>query len=486
MFPGVSDTLYAELQKFWSYYPKGYRFSPRFEMWMKARQAARRENKPLVDLPGWDGRKNMLKRKSLPAGLFRATWKDAAEALGLKFEIISKLPARLSFLPGIAPAEGEYSFQNNCATSMANAAVFGGGLVIAATGAGKTATTARFLSKLPISSLFVVDQKNLLYQTQEELSRWLDKPVGVVGDSKFQPEQHTAATIQTLQRHLNDPKFKQWFNQVEIVIVDEIHEQLNRRNFELLETIKPMARYGLTATLALTQKETRYRAYAFAGPVLFDFTYQEGVERGVLAKGRVLQLLFPPLGFSKNPNLEYRSNVIDNLYKRQAFVSIAKLLYSKERYTIALADRREHLGNLSAALDVPHSCLSGLVDQEDRVEDQEDFEAGEYRTILASRIFKKGVNIKRVDALVDLAERPSTNDARQKFGRGSRIHEDKGELLYIDFGTHTNTRLERSANARARALRAQGIPVRRVRVGGPTAALKAVEDTLLAMEREAV
>jgi type III restriction/modification enzyme restriction subunit/helicase-like protein/intein-like protein with splicing domain len=346
---------------------------------------------------------------------------------------------------------------------------------------GKTKCAADFYKSVPdYSCLFVVDQIDLLYQSQKEIESWLKEPVGVVGDLKYKVQRVTVATIQTLHRHMEDEKFEKWFRGVKIVVVDELHEQMAKRNFSLLEKIKPIARYGLTATLQLSQKPVRMKAYSFAGPVIYRFPISKGQALGVLSKGEVVQLLFPAIDdpnedqvdWNADERLEYE--VLTNNLKLYACYQIVKALVDAGRYVIVLADRVAHVQAISEQLeDIPHRVAYGEIKAKKRLKARKKFERGDIRLIVASRVFKKGLNMKRVDVIIDMAEKANKNDAMQKFGRGVRLHPDKHGLLYIDFGTQFG-KFGTAAKSRARVLKAAGIPLVKIKVNGPVQAKKAV------------
>lgn len=477
----VDPILHRKLREYWSFYKPGYLWTPSYKLWTRLKHQAKMNGDPDREVAGWDGKIRFLQHSKMPAGLFRALRKETEQELGLQFEVTYDLPS-IKFLPGFAEENGKYGFQNEAVDLMMKATRRGGGIVLSATGTGKTKLCAQYFSKLSCPCLFVVDQLDLLYQSQKEISSWLKELVGVVGDSEFQIGRVTVGTVQTLARHLKTPEFERWYDAVEVVVVDELHTQLNHSNFKVLETIKPIARFGLTATLQLQKKDVRMRAHAFAGPVIFEFPVQEGISSGVLSKGRVLQLLFPEV----EPGLtdfqeEYKIEVVENEVKRNAASLLIPRLIEEDRYVVALMDRVKHVEDLSEKLiQIPHRLAYGKIDRLSRFAAIEKFEAGSIRLILSSVVFKKGINLKRVDVILDLAEMYSKNDALQKFGRGVRLHPDKTELLHIDFGSQGG-RFHRNARSRSNAFKSSGIPIRTVKVTTPQDALREVRKEIVKM-----
>ena len=271
------------------------------------------------------------------------------------------------------------------------------------------------------------------------------------------------ATIQTLNLYRERRDFVAWFEHIDVMVVDELHEQMAKRNFNVLESVEPVAIFGLTATLQLRQKETRMKAFAFAGPVIFEFPLAEGVERKVLTKGYALQLLFKPVpvddGIKYREDLE--AQVVQNETKLAACRGLVEeLLQEMDRHVVVLTDRVAHLKDVADVLqDFPHRLAYGDVEVAERSQAKREFERDEIPLLIANKVFKKGVSIKRIDAMIDMAEGRSKNDALQKYGRGVRLHRKKTELLYIDIGTDTGSRFSKNATSRRRALQAAGIKV---------------------------
>lgn len=472
-----TDT-YKQLQDFWSFSVPGARFMPKVQDGV------------------WDGRIRFLSRRKVRAGLFRATYLEAAETLDLVFDIKEHLNQE-EFAEAPDVIDPKYDHQRRCVSAMCKAIPHGGGIVLAATSAGKTRIAAMLMYRMPERRfLFMVDQKNLLYQAQKELATALDTTVGVVGDSRFDPARLTCATVQTLKKHIGRPAFDEWLNTIDVVLVDEIHEQLSKGNLEVIDNIAPLAIFGLTATLEIKKKPVRYKAFALAGPVIFRFSIEEGMKKGVLQKGSVIQLVFDKVAEYRTSSAaeEYDMEVIENEQKHKAAYWLTHLLVDyHKRHVVQLVDRLEHLRRMGLQMhDVDYATMFGGVSKLQREESIDAFEDGVIKLMIANQVMKKGVSIKIIDAIIDMAERKSANDAIQKFGRGVRQHENQTPLLHIDFATarsndphYERDELSRAGKARARAFRAEHIPFYRVRVHSAKDALKAVSK-LLKMQKEMV
>ena len=101
----------------------------------------------------------------------------------------------------------------------------GFGTINAATGAGKTLITAEIIRRMATKTLWIINQKELLYQTKESFEKELGLDIGIIGDGKFEPKDITVATIQTLNKKVKDMETKtlEYLNSIAFVITDEAH-----------------------------------------------------------------------------------------------------------------------------------------------------------------------------------------------------------------------------------------------------------------------
>ena len=453
---------YDTLIKYWSFSVPNFRFIGR-------------------RFPGWDGKIKLLKRDRVPAGLFWATRKDIEEKEHVKFIIDYQMEGcRRTHRSKWLKSEGKYNFQNRCARDMAFAAKMGtGGLILSATASGKTRISAMLASMLDCEILFIVDQLVLLRQAQSEIAKHLGEKVGYVGESKFELERVTIATIQTLHLHRSDPRFLEWFKRVDIIIVDEIHESMNKSNFDVVKIAEPLCTFGLTATLALSQKPIRLKAYALTGPIIYEYPVQRGMQEGVLSKGICIQLQYE----NSLDNIAgwdaveaYDKKVVRNEERNHLIARLVNKAVKLNKYVIIVAERLKHLEKLAQHLDsfkVKYKIVAGTykgkgIAVTTRMKSKDKFEAGKIKVLLVNKVFKKGIDIKRVDLIINAAARPNSNDVIQIFGRGLRKHKDKTGLICFDISDvdhrdkdcSKKNWLHVASKRRMRALKKAGITVK--------------------------
>lgn len=428
----------------------------------------------------WDGYKNLLLRGRVASGLFLERRRLLEKKYNLIIDDLRKFP-EFQKLPASSRTR---DYQEEAVLAMIKASNTGG-IVLAATGVGKTFIAALYFKYLIGRGVMVVDELTLLAQSKTEIESVIGEDVGVVGNSMFIPRRVSVATVQTLHRHRRDPRFQKWFQSLDVIIIDEIHVAINRRNIDVVSTLKPLAVFGLTATLQLDKPEVRFPVTALTGPVVFRYSIQEGVEAEHLTRGRICFVDFRDDLPKKTPGYttkeegwvdgwkraaDYRYRIATNDARNKCIEAITREGLVRGKKIIVLAEQIDHLKLLSELLDdVPHRVLSGdkelSGDSRLRIKAMRDMDAGKVQLLLASRVFGKGVNIRRVDVIIDATGLPGRDSAIQRYGRGVRTAEGKEELLYVDISDKGN-RFAASTKLREKALLETGASAYRINWNG--------------------
>lgn len=398
-------------------------------------------------------------------GLFLALRKEL-ETAGQRFEIEDERVTP-DFTDKRTFQAAPRADQETCVERMIKASSTGG-IILNATGTGKTFIAALYFSKLKGQGVFIVDELTLAYQAQKELETLLGEPVGLIGDGKHKPQRITIALAQSLQRKITQKETVAWGRNQNVVIVDEFHQNLNARTREIIGMIQPNAVFGLTATLRLKKKHISMLAYELAGPVLFDFQYNEALKEGVLAPGVVIGVdLLRSHPKKLDPAETYRMMIVEDDRRNKLICDIAREGLKRGKHVTILVDRPGHVKILSKQFeDIPHSKVYGARKVAARIEAKRKFEEEEKSLLIANRVFKKGINIKIIDVIIDGANLGNEDDAVQKFGRGVRILDGKRGLLYFDVGDRRprdaefdSNRFSRATKRRRKAFAALNVPV---------------------------
>lgn len=434
------------LRKFFSYKSDGYFFAPSYQS------------------GSWDGITCLIRREMVATGLFLALRKEM-ETAGLRFEIEDERDTT-EFTKREFHATPR-SDQISCVEKMIVASNTGG-LILSATGVGKTFIAALYFSKLKGSGVFIVDERTLAYQAQKEIETLLGEPVGLIGDGKYKPQRITVALAQSLQRKITQKETVAWGQQQDAVFIDEIHQNLNARTREIIGMIRPNAVFGLTATLRLKKKNIAMLAYEIAGPVLHDFQYNAALKEGVLAPGVVIGVdLLRSHPRKMDAALSYKMMIVEDEKRNDLIQQLAREGLKRGKHVTILVDRPGHVKLLSKGFeDIPHSKVYGARTVKSRLASKANFEKETRNLLIANRVFKKGINIKIIDVIIDGAGLGNEDDAVQKFGRGVRILDGKRGLIYFDIGDKRplnaefdSNRFSRATKRRRKALAALNVPV---------------------------
>lgn len=402
----------------------------------------------------WDGLKCLLNYSKVGLGLFLHL-KPELDQAGYQFEIEDRREPLPLTKPGWHPKSRPW--QKHAVIAMSNST---GGLVLAATGTGKTFAVADFVRRLDCPACFVVDELTLLEQSRRALEELTGEAVGVIGRGEFNIQRLNVATVQTLHRQRHNPKFKSWANNV-VILIDEFHVALNKSNVDVVSALKPRAVFGLTATLQLVKTDVLYRALALCGPVLFRYSIEQGQNDGYLTRGLVCCVKVVQSSRGWQRDTEYQDLIVDSSYRNRCVTALVREGLRRGRRIVVLVERLRHLKTLSAMLrEVPHKCLSGKFSKHkgERIDAAAAMDAGKLPLILATRVFGKGIDISTLDVTVDATAMSSIDNAQQRYGRGVRRAEGKSGLIHFDISDVGNI-FASNASGRTEALRALNVPV---------------------------
>lgn len=415
----------------------------------------------------WDGITKLIKHRRIQIGAF-LQFKEEAEQKGHSFDIDDQRK-RPKFIK--LGKQSDRVYQVECMSALVKHSNCGG-TVLCATGTGKTFIAGMYFKILDGAGCFVVDELTLLQQAKDDIEKVLGEKVGEIGDQKFQPCRITIATVQTLHKHRKDKRFVPWMKSLQVMFIDEVHQQINRRNLETVASIQPKAVFGLTATLQLKQRKIIAKITSLTGPIIYRYPLKKGVEEKYLTPGVAIgvDIIRPVhrdayIGKSVDYQSLYETHIVRSRRRNDLIEGLVREGVRRGKFIIVLVERVAHVNKLFRRLeDLKIKKIFGKVDVWDRVAAKKKFEKGSVQVIIANKVFKKGISINRVDVIIDGACMSSKNDSVQKYGRGVRLCSDKLGLLYFDIGEKPEGQspahsLSRATGKRRRALKAEGIAV---------------------------
>lgn len=268
------------------------------------------------------------------------------------------------------------------------------------------------------------------------LRRFVPK-VGMIGDGVKRRERVTVITAGSLAHADGDADF---------LFADEVH-QLATINFSttLASRYRYSRNFGLSATPYARMDNAHEVLEPLFGPMVFELTYQQAVELGLVVPVRVKWL---PIRLSHNPAERFKNRVarkrhgIWTNHERNRMIAEAVREYPETHQILILVETIEHAVYLGAQLPeftlvysnmAPYNCAAykkmGLLPkdykplsdiQKHNYRDQ--FERGELRKVIATDVWATGVDFEQLNLLVRADDRDSDIVDVQGPGRVSRIY----------------------------------------------------------------
>ncbi|MDF2947488.1 MAG: helicase [Bacillales bacterium] len=321
------------------------------------------------------------------------------------------------------------------------------GLVVSATGTGKTYLSAFDVRKFqPKRMLFVVHREQILQKAKSDFKRILggiDKDFGILsGSNKETGAKYLFATIQTISKE----SYLQQFDPEEFdyILIDEVHKAGAKSYHNVIDYFKPKFIMGMTATPERTDDFNIYELFDYN--VAYEIRLQEALEEDMLC----------PFYYFGVTDLEFNGEMIDDTTILSKLVTdervnhmIDKIEYygfSGEKVKgLIFCSRKEEAIRLSEALNdrgYATVALTGDDSQEHRIHQVNRLENGALDYIITVDIFNEGIDIPCVNQVVMLRQTQSSIIFIQQLGRGLRKHDTKNFVTIIDFiGNYRNNYL---------------------------------------------
>ena len=322
------------------------------------------------------------------------------------------------------------------------AASYQRGLVVMATGLGKTFLAAFDAQQLGAHRvLFVAHREEILLQAEETFQRVMPKTrVGrYYGDSRDSEAHMLFASVQTLHRTSHLERFSA--DHFDYIVVDEFHHAAAHTYLRLLQHFRPKFLLGLTATpdrsdqsdiLSLCDDNLVYNRNLFDGinagllcPFSYYGIYDENVnyEEIPWRNGRfdpnALSTKLATLGRARHALSEWREK---GLKRTLAFcISTRHADFMSEQF------------NRSGVPSVSVHTRSDI-DRHDAIQRLND---GSVSVVFSVDLFNEGVDVPDIDTVMMLRPTDSKVLFLQQIGRGLRRSDRKDRLVILDFiGNH--------------------------------------------------
>ncbi len=306
-----------------------------------------------------------------------------------------------------------------------------------ATGGGKTVIFSKLIAETKGRCIVVIDQEELLQQSVSKLIA-----VGVNGEDIGRvkgvldevDKQYLVATRQSLT-HPKSDRMERILEcgEIEYLIIDECHLALEQQK-KIIEGIGAKYVLGFSATPYATGIEKVYEDILFKKDILS--LVKEGYlvsPRALVCESNVsLDGISMTLGDFNQKELNERIDIED----RNKFIVHKWIENASERMaTIVFCSSIENANNVRDEFKkagVSCESVDSTLDSKERECILKRFENGEIKVLCNVNILTKGVDITRVDCIVEATPTRSLMKYIQQVGRGLRLHEGKKDALILD------------------------------------------------------
>ncbi len=387
---------------------------------------------------------------------YRAVWAPGKPAHGVVIEP-----------PAMPPAPRPVQREALSALEQTRLAGFKAGLVVMATGLGKT-WLAAFDSARPQfrDVLFVAHREEILRQSLEVFRRVQPgADLGLYYGGEMQPGARAVfASVQTLSANL--PRFSA--DRFDYLVIDEFHHAAARSYRRVIDYFRPAFLLGLTATP--NRMDGADLLALCSDNLVYECPLNDGIESGDLSPFRYFGIA-DDVDYTPIP---WRGGRFD-----PAVLTAAVETQDRARHVLNVWREKGGGGTLAFCVTVSHAefmaqffrshgvaavAVHSGPGSAPRTESVERLRAGELQVICTVDVFNEGLDVPEVDTVLMLRPTESPVVFLQQLGRGLRRNVGKDSLTVIDFiGNHRSFLIKpRTLLALAAAGQSEGLGTAKV------------------------
>lgn len=410
----------------------------------------------------WDGYKKLfnIQTRRFPVGLLPRITKLLGR-YGIPVEIIDNRV----HLPDVYDYQYDDSFLRDYQRlTVITSVVHGNGILKVATGGGKTVIAGCTIGALKKKSIFIVHTRDLLYQAKESFQRLFpNEIIGQIGDGIIDYQNITVATMQTLailggvevgkntdEDAVNDEKkieadkikkadFVKYRRTVQCVMMDEVQIVCSQtaQNVRFLFESADYA-FGYSASPWRDDGSDLAIEAAF-GERIINITASALIREGYLVRPiiEVHKTSYACIDISGNYVDIYKRYIVDNYERNRQVALDAIKQYQSGMNTLILVTQINH-GNAIADIirneyGIDVSFISGKSGMKKRKQAIQDMRDGKISLLIASTIADVGLDIPRLQCIVEAGAGKSSVTALQRLGRIMRQFNGKDTCKFITY-----------------------------------------------------
>ena len=316
------------------------------------------------------------------------------------------------------------------------------GLVVAATGIGKTYLSA-FDSENYDKVLFVAHREEIIKQAAKSFKNvYPDKKIGFFYNIyKETNADFIFALVQTLgkENYLNNNYFTE--DHFDYIIVDEFHHAVANNYKRIIEYFKPKFLLGLTATPERLDNKDVFALCDYNN--VYEIRLKEAIAKGWLVPFRYYGIYDDTIDYS---TVNMRNGRYDekDLEEKLMIHHRAELIYRHytkypSKSAMGFCSSRNHAEYMAQYFNdqgIPSVAVySGEQGEYTSQRDEaiEKLQNGEVKVLFSVDMFNEGLDVPSIDTVLFLRPTQSPTIFLQQLGRGLRKYENKKYLTILDF-----------------------------------------------------
>ncbi len=435
----------------------------------------------------WDGKEHLLKfsKKNgyrAPIGLLEDIV-NKLEKMKVRYKITNKKKKKkkkttLEWNPDIILRPYQNRAVSAIIDNKASRKLFAGsGLLNLPVRSGKTLIAAKITHSLQVKTLFIVNSKILMYQSQKVFQDALGIEVGVVGDSEWSEGLVTVAMIQTLYNAMGgmvdgpdgkrvrippQDRYLKLISNYDLVFFDECHQLVAKTYHLVMQQIDAPCRIGLSATILLSHKKENERGViwlkACCGNIRYKISMSKLVKLGYLLQPIIeLYIITQPNLIGYRWGIELKASAIaENPHRNGKIVEVAIDKVSQGLQVLIITNRLNQVEILAEYLDdegMSFAIITGSTSTSERKEIVEDYTSGIY-DILIGTVLGQGVDIPAIDCVINAEGGKDVKATIQKM-RSLTPAKNRTKAYIVDFMDLTNPYFAEHSKERLKVYRSE-------------------------------
>lgn len=370
-------------------------------------------------------------RRTFPPGLLKLVQRESA-AEGFVVDVVDERerPPGGFIIPSKFRTKQPHDYQI-AAAKKAYAAECS--LIEIGTAGGKSFISAIIMASVQFRCIYVVSSEQLAEQAAAEFELEVGERAGRVFSGRIDfGARCVFATFGTLYSKMKaDAGFaRRFLHDFGWLIVDEAHEVPAKTFNKVALAISAFFRTGLSATPLARSDGKAMGVIAATGPLSYRKTLKELADMGHAAMATIRMVRYPQDVFIGLWTKAYTYQVVKDAGRNALVASIA--MHAKKPCLVLFNDV-EHGAILLRALQargIKAERADGRATVSARKELARRLDAGDVDVLVASRIFRTGVNVRKLRTVIHASGRKSEKEVVQGMGRGARLALEDSKTLF--------------------------------------------------------